>query len=356
MRRVEAPDVAGLRIEPLAFAGREFGYEYEVRLPCGGCIAHPPGAGKTMAVAWLVAQQPRPSLVVCPSHLQPHWRETLAGVGCTVLAPTLGEASTDANPAADPPAADPPSSFAAAAAALYQSGLAPAGGDAGGGTAGGGAGGGTVLLVGMDQLESLSRAVSAAAEERTAGGEGRGLGCWASWRLVIDEPQDVPAASLPDLHHLASHFGVRWLVCGTAASHLPLLGALLLGPRRWRQAMTSHEWAKRPSVAHILRRRFLLDPPWHCLPVPLLDIVDVPVVPSQDEALSAQLAALSGYLIDSLLFLSFGPQERHTHPHQPCSAAYPTPPVPVSVLLRHTHPHQPCSASTAPNLVPVPFA
>jgi hypothetical protein len=128
--------------------------------------------------------------------------------------------------------------------------------------------------------------------------------------LVIDEPQDVPTASHPELHRLASHFGVRWLVCGTAASHLPLLGSLLLGPRRWRQAMTSHEWAKRPSVAHILRRRFLLDPPWHCLPRPPLGIVDVPVVPSQDEALSAQLAALSGYLIDSLLFLSFGPQER----------------------------------------------
>ena len=66
------------------------------------------------------------------------------------------------------------------------------------------------------------------------------------------------------------------------------------------------EWRGTPSLAHIFRRRFLRDPAWACLPQPPLETHDLPVQLSQGEALAAQVAALSGYMIDSLLMLSFG--------------------------------------------------
>ena len=43
-------------MRPLKFAGRRFGQSYEVRLPLGGVLAHPPGAGKTRIVSALLAQ------------------------------------------------------------------------------------------------------------------------------------------------------------------------------------------------------------------------------------------------------------------------------------------------------------
>ena len=48
-------------------------------------------------------------------------------------------------------------------------------------------------------------------------------------------------------------------------------------------------WQQRASLAHVLRRRFLRDPEWRCLPLPPLRISDEGVLPSQNEALSAQV-------------------------------------------------------------------
>ena len=53
-----------------------------------------------------------------------------------------------------------------------------------------------------------------------------------------------------------------------------LLGALLLGRSLWRRARTLDEWQQRASLAHVLRRRFLRDPEWRCLPLPPLRIAD----------------------------------------------------------------------------------
>eukprot|EP00967_Tisochrysis_lutea_P137665 scaffold247498_cov31-Tisochrysis_lutea.AAC.2 len=295
MYRVESEIGASLRIKPLSFAGREFGYEYHVSLPSGGCIAHPPGAGKTLAASLLLSCNRRPTLVVCPAHLQPHWEETLVRVGCTVLVGLQDDERNTRN------LADRVENLVmSVVAALHR-------GDSS-----------VILLVSMDHIDPIAAALDvsavAATDKCTRTACGRRVGVKddeinvSEWRILVDEPQDVPSSSHRALYSLISHFRYRWLICGTASAHLQFLGALLLGPRCWRQAMTSHEWAKRPSVAHVLRCRFLRDPSHHCLPLPPLELIDVPVVPSQDEALSAQLAALSGYMIDSLLFLSFGPQ------------------------------------------------
>ena len=84
------------------------------------------------------------------------------------------------------------------------------------------------------------------------------------------------------------------------------VGALLLGPRQWRIATTVDEWRAQSTLSHVYRHRFIRDPPWACLPQPPLAIRDVSVTPSQEEAMAAQMAALSGYVVDSVLLLSFG--------------------------------------------------
>ena len=55
---------------------------------------------------------------------------------------------------------------------------------------------------------------------------------------------------------------------------MPLLGPLLLGPRRWREASTLDEWRARPTLSHVFRHRFLRDPPWACLPRPGLEVLE----------------------------------------------------------------------------------
>eukprot|EP00965_Chrysotila_dentata_P182777 6035563-Pleurochrysis_carterae.AAC.2 len=49
------------------------------------------------------------------------------------------------------------------------------------------------------------------------------------FRLVIDEPQDVSEESLASLHRVAAAARFKWLLCGTAAQHMALIGALLMG-------------------------------------------------------------------------------------------------------------------------------
>ena len=82
MRCVEAADpVAGgssVHVEPLAIAGRTFGSAYEVRLPAGGVVGHPPGAGKTRIAAALIAERAADTTLMAPGHLLPHWEEELS--------------------------------------------------------------------------------------------------------------------------------------------------------------------------------------------------------------------------------------------------------------------------------------
>ena len=284
MAAVEWGDDAShaVRVEPIEFAARTFGSPYEVRLPLGGVLAHPPGAGKSRVVGALLAREAAAdaeTLLLCPAHLLAHWEQELlrCGVACRVDSWEEGGEGNE--------------------------------GDADGD--GGSSGEGGVCLVGYGhggeaEGAAWSRGVAAWGAARARARRARRV-----VRLIVDEPQDVAAAAREKLHELAEACSRVWLVCGTASAHVPLLASLLLGRAQWRRATTLDEWQRRASLSHVLRRRFLRDPAWNCLPLPPLQVSDVAVVPSQDEALAAQVSALGGYVVDTVLLLSFGERAAH---------------------------------------------
>ncbi|CAE7663389.1 RAD5B [Symbiodinium pilosum] len=280
MQSIEQKGAQRLQVTPLHFAGANLGSSYDLPLPCGGVVAHPPGSGKTRIVAALAAQSlptqtvlqsrasescdlntwgswiqrlcgnqvkpqaiparrplptpPKPSLIVCPAHLVRQWHEELEGQG-----------------ALDTEVAD---------------------------------------------YESVDRMVFEA-------------GKWK--RLVIDEPQDCPGAEIwQSLLDLADGFrddgAAIWLLCGTAPSHLESIGPLLLGRRNWHVAWRQSEWTGFPQLAHLIRTRFLADPPWACLPRPALEWHNEGVVLRPRESTDVAVANLAGFVLDSVLLLSFG--------------------------------------------------
>ena len=229
MARVEA-EVVTVAVTPLDFAGAQFGKRYDVRLPVGGVLAHPPGAGKTRIVAHLLCRKLEETVVVCPDHLLSQWRSELAEAGSTLLQSTT--------------------------------------------------------LLGFQALADGDVPPSA--------------------RLIVDEPQEAPPLVLGRLQHAADASRIVWLLCGTAPLHRRLLGPLLLGVARYRDATTKDEWSRMPTLAWVYRLRHLRDPEWACLPLPPLQIEEVAVAPQPAEALAAQMAALSGYVVDSVLLLNFG--------------------------------------------------
>jgi len=233
-----------LRIEPISFAGIELGTPtpYQVTLPRGGVVAHPPGAGKTRIATALLrcgagAEGPR-SLIICPAHLREQWDVELEFMG------TAGAA--------------------------------------------------TVV-----DYESVGPAMRGGQEEHR----------WL--RVILDEPQDCPAGDpwkdLQDgLRELRTSRVPLWLLCGTAQDHLDTIGSLLLGRIGWHVASKQSEWRGCPQLPHITRSRFIADPPWACLPMPPLEVDDVPIILRQRESANAAVASLAGFVIDGVLLLSYG--------------------------------------------------
>ena len=288
MRCVEAADpVAGgssVHVEPLAIAGRTFGSAYEVRLPAGGVVGHPPGAGKTRIAAALIAERAADTTLMAPGHLLPHWEEELSVALGRHGAPIM---NVDA----------------------------PADGTRGQELLGYHWEG--VLLIGYHALAAAQDGAidddDDDDDDDNGGGEPepaaiRLLGVrLRTARLIIDEPQDIPSAMHSAvIDRLAPLYRTRWVLCGTAHAHLRTIGPLLMGARRWRMASTVDEWRGQPTMCHVYRHRFLRDPPWACLPQPPLHVVEERVTPSQEEAVAAQMAALSGFVVDSVLLLSLG--------------------------------------------------
>jgi len=237
-----------VQVEPVEFAGISLGSSYEVALPRGGVIAHPPGSGKTRIVATLIAekspqsrlpeQQDADTLIVCPAHLKKQWADELASVGATGLG----------------------------------------------------------LITHYDEIHALS----------CSSGSG------SRWtRLIVDEPQDCPAGETWGLlQDLASELRTAgaglWLLCGTAQAHLDSIGRLLLGQRGWNVANRKSEWQGTPHVPHLIHARFIADPPWACLPMPPLEITGQPVVLRPRESADAAVASLAGFVLDGVMLLSFG--------------------------------------------------
>ncbi|CAJ1339678.1 unnamed protein product [Effrenium voratum] len=250
MQRIERRGVEKLQVEPLRFAGVALGASYQLQLPCGGVIAHPPGSGKTRIIAALVREtsgieleesgsDPRRNglrfgglRIVAPAHLRQQWSEELRG---------------------------------------------------------------------------QSAAHAEVLDYEAAGALGTSA---AFGRLVVDEPQDCPGCAWQPLQRLAEEFretgrGV-WQLCGTARSHLDSLGPLLLGWRGWHVAWRQSEWTGQPQLAHLIRTRFLADPPWACLPRPPLEWHNEAVVLRPRESADVAVANLAGFVLDSVLLLSFG--------------------------------------------------
>ena len=74
------------------FAGHTFGSYHKVKLPSGGAIAHPPGAGKSRIVLQmhLSSSSPVPTLVFCPAHLVAQWRAEAEAAGLQCATRPLG--------------------------------------------------------------------------------------------------------------------------------------------------------------------------------------------------------------------------------------------------------------------------
>ena len=228
-----------VHVSPISIAGRKFGNVYSVQLPRGGCIAHPPGAGKSRVVATIVARSSRATLLLCPGHLLPLWRaeleETLGAPATTVTANLANLANSDGA-------------------------LASPGNGAGGSDAPvGWVWGDKLFVVGFHALECLELGhlppvesgppnapstehplgvASAAACEAANGARLLEHSLLAGHRLIVDEPQDAPETALETLLRISERSELRWVLCGTAAAHLPLIGALLCGTARWRAVNT----------------------------------------------------------------------------------------------------------------------
>ena len=61
-----------------------------------------------------------------------------------------------------------------------------------------------------------------------------------------------------------------------------------------------------PQLSHLIRRRFVADPCWACLPRPPLELHDSAVVLRPRESTDVAVANLAGFVLDSVLLLSFG--------------------------------------------------
>jgi len=203
------------------FANQTFGLDYEVTLPPGGVLAHPPGAGRTRIVSAFLHAKPAPTTVLCPPHLAEFWQSELSLM----------------------------------------------------------AGSATVVPFGTD-LDNVGR-------------------------LVIDEPQDFTHGERVSARRAAGKATSVWLVCGTPRANIQLLGELLLGRAQCHWATTLSEFRGEPLWPYIFHRRFLADPPSLCLPRPELETVEVSV-PVGEEGIDAAVAGLSGYLMDQMLYLTFG--------------------------------------------------
>jgi len=241
-----------------------------VRLPRGGIVAHPPGSGKTRIVSTFMA-------------------EARLGVE--------GDGSGSSSPSSGPPLLR--RSVGAMQTLLPDKAA-------------------TTLIICPAHLcgqwlaeLALAGATDAATVvnyEAVGGAATSGLR-WV--RVVIDEPQDCPVGEPWDaLQELTGNLRVAgaavWLLCGTAQSHLETLGRLLLGRVGWHVARLQSEWRGCPQFSHIVRSRFLMDPPWACLPMPSLKMVEVPVVLRPQESADAAVASLAGFVLDGVLLLSFG--------------------------------------------------
>ena len=319
MAAIETAPVESHRVHvvPIVMGGRLFGVPYDIELPIGGVIGHPPGAGKTRILSKLIARRDGGTLVLCPPHLITHWAAELTAElsqSCGVTSEPLLRAT-------------PPHGSLGSACGTGSAGIARA---SGGSESGGIGGSGDSALLGhvfrcraaagdvegcADVLLLGFHAVAEAVmEDVHAAGTGQQLlavslhGCRAyASRLVVDEAQDADEETVACmLDAIVPHVRIRWLLCGTASAHLRLLGQLLLGRRRYRAATTTDEWLARPSLPHIYCRRFLRDPHWACLPRPPMAFTDERITPSQEEALAAQMAALSGYVVDAVLMISYG--------------------------------------------------
>eukprot|EP01062_Namystynia_karyoxenos_P007640 TRINITY_DN12675_c1_g2_i1.p1 TRINITY_DN12675_c1_g2~~TRINITY_DN12675_c1_g2_i1.p1 ORF type:complete len:1062 (+),score=302.20 TRINITY_DN12675_c1_g2_i1:64-3186(+) len=219
---------AAVSVEPVYFAGVPWGLSYTVPLPRGGCVAHPPGSGKTRIVGELARRCPGaiPTAVRCPAHLVAHWEAELAAVGAK-----------------------------AQVAAYGAEGLAEPG---------------------------------------------------PEWRLVLDEPQDIPREHAEATQQLADAAGVVWVLCGTAHAHNDAVGRLVAGRQRWFRAVWADEWRGFPTQGWVQQRRWLRDPPWACLPLPAMTLREVGVSLSPTESTAAAVQGLSGFVIDGVIMCSFG--------------------------------------------------
>ena len=252
-----------IHVQPVELGGMRFGEPYTVKLPCGGVIGHPPGAGKTRIAAALMARRRCDTLLACPGHLLSHWADELNDalkVKGEAMHRSVRETSG------------------------VKKELIGYGWD-------------RILLIGYHAIGLVDDASADDDDDDGSGEEedeeqtratlivlGRRV---RSERLIIDEPQDAEPAVSKRLVELSSKFQTRWIVCGTASAHLRTIGPLLLGQRRWRAATTTDEWRSQPTLSHVFRHRFLRDPPWACLPRPPLAIHEERVTPSQEEAVAA---------------------------------------------------------------------
>jgi len=247
MRGVEASSAEGcvsMQVDEVEFAGMTLGSEYDISLPNGGVIAHPPGSGKTRIVASLAAadaERGSPStLVICPAHLCKQWSDEFSMLGALDKA----------------------------------------------------------CVIDYDQVNSPDIA--------------RHLAKRHPWRrMVVDEPQDCPAGDVwRGVDVLAEEMrgsgASVWLLCGTAPSQLDTVGRLLLGRIGWHVASRQSEWRACPQLAHLIRTRFVADPPWACLPTPPLEMEGMPVVLRPRESADAAVASLAGFALDGVMLLSFG--------------------------------------------------
>lgn len=87
---MEAEREECVQARTVTFANQTWGAEYEVELPAGGVLAHPPGAGKTRIVASFVSLKPAPTTILCPPHLAEFWRNELSTQGGTATVLPFG--------------------------------------------------------------------------------------------------------------------------------------------------------------------------------------------------------------------------------------------------------------------------
>ncbi|CAE8611769.1 unnamed protein product, partial [Polarella glacialis] len=308
MQRVEGAGQDSLKVELLEFAGELLGGAYEVSLPRGGVIAHPPGSGKTRIVASLVGQE--------QDLRQSSMDEGIISNAASSTPLGLQPSSPGSVAVFSPPARGRGTKDCEAGVGNKELESVSGGGSSSSNR-------GRTLVVCPAHLkkqwwEELTAAGASelAAEvvdyEAVAGllSAKNSVESWA--RLVVDEPQDCPAgepwaALLQFISDLRGAGAAVWLLCGTAQSHMDTIGPLLLGRIGWHVASRQSEWQGRPQLAHIVRARFLSDPPWACLPRPQLEVHDDTVILRPRESSDAAVASLAGFILDGVLLLSFGP-------------------------------------------------